>query len=100
MQAENQGFYDVVSRVGSEVITREQSQRFQAATAGPLQRAQAAGVVRRDLAAADVLQVFRMVGATTREFSGGRTVQYWPRYLQLLLDAMRPAAASPLPPRP
>jgi AcrR family transcriptional regulator len=100
MQAENQGFYDVVSRVGSQVITPEQSARFLAAAAGPLERAQAAGVLRDDIGAADLLQIFRMVGATTREFSGGQPVEHWPRYLHLLLDAMRPAAATPLPPRP
>jgi AcrR family transcriptional regulator len=99
MQAENQGFYDVVSRVGSPVITPEQSARFRKAAADPLQRAQAAGVVRDDLAPDDLLQIFRMVGPTTRAFQGGRPVEHWPRYLQLLLDGMRPAAARPLPPR-
>ena len=99
MQAENQGFYDVVSRVGSHVITVEQSARFLAAAAGPLERAQAAGVVRDDLEPFDLLQIFRMLGATTREFSGGASVEYWRRYLSLLLDAMRPAAATALPAR-
>jgi AcrR family transcriptional regulator len=97
MQAENEGFYDVVSRFGSEVITPEQSDRFIAAAAGPLERAQAAGVVRDDLAPDDLLQIFRMIGPTTREFSGGRRDDTWPRYLHLLLDGMRPAAATPLP---
>ena len=100
MQAENQGFYDVVSRVGSRVITPDQSARFRTAAAGPLERAQAAGVVRDDLVAEDLLQIFRMLGPTTREFSGGEPVDHWPRYLAFLLDAMRPAAATPLPPRP
>ncbi len=99
MQAENQGFYDVVSRVGSQVITPEQSARFLAAAAGPLARAQAAGVVRDDLEPFDLLQIFRMLGATTREFSGGEPVDYWRRYLSLLLDAIRPAAATELPVR-
>ena len=100
MQAENQGFYDVVSRVGSRVITSDQSARFRKAAAGPLERAQAAGVVRDDLVADDLLQIFRMLGPTTRKFSGGEPVDHWPRYLAFLLDAMRPAAATPLPPRP
>ena len=99
MQAENQGFYDVVSRVGSRVITPDQSARFRKAAAGPLERAQAAGVVRDDLVADDLLQIFRMLGPTTREFSGGEPVDHWRRYLAFLLDAMRPAAATPLPPR-
>lgn len=98
MQAENQGFYDVVSRVGAEaVITEDQSARFTLAAAGPLQRAQAAGAVRDDLAPDDLLQIFRMVGPTTRAFSGGQPVEHWPRYLHLLLDGMRPAAATKLP---
>ena len=100
MQAENQGFYDVVSGIDSQVVTPEQSARFRTAAAGPLQRAQAAGVVRDDIAANDLLQIFRMVGPTTRAFSGGQPVEHWPRYLHLLLDGMRPAAATALPPRP
>lgn len=97
MQAENEGFYDVVSRVGSQVITPEQSERFIAAAAGPLERAQTAGVVRDDLAPDDLLQIFRMIGPTTRVFSGGQRDDGWPRYLHLLMDGMRPAAATRLP---
>src|SRR5687768_15969202 len=100
MQAENEVLYDGLSRVGSQDITGDQSMRYRTAAAGPLERAQEAGVVRDDLVAEDLLQLFRMLGPTTRSFSGGEPVDHWPRYLSFLLDAMRPAAATPLPPRP
>lgn len=101
MQASNQGFYDVVSRGGAEVLTPEQRERFRAAAGGPLKRAQQAGVIRDDLVADDLLMIFRMLGPTTRSFEGKHSLDdHWPRYLGLLLDAMRPAAASPLPAEP
>ena len=97
MQASNQGFYDVVSRGGADVITPDQSKRFRVAAGGPLARAQAAGAVRDDLVADDLLMIFRMLGPTTRSFTGGHSLEdHWRRYLGLLLDAMRPAAATPL----
>jgi AcrR family transcriptional regulator len=97
MQAGNQGFYDVVSSVGLRVITPEQGARFAAAAAGPLKRAQAAGAVRDDLTPDDLLIILQMLGPTTRNV-GGESPDRWPRYLSLLLDAIRPAAATPLPP--
>ena len=42
--------------------------------------------------------MLRMVGATTRPApDGGPMDDHWPRYLGLLLDAVRPGAATPLP---
>ena len=42
--------------------------------------------------------MLRMVGATTRPaFDGTPMDERWPRYLGLLLDALRPEAATPLP---
>lgn len=100
-QASNQGFYDVVARGGAKVITAEQRIRFVTAAGRPLERAQRSGHVRDDLVAEDVLMMFRMIGATTRDFNSGDPLDdHWPRYLGLLLDSMRPEAARTLPAEP
>jgi AcrR family transcriptional regulator len=98
MQASNQGFYDVVAqRLGAAALTDDQRQRIISATTRMLERGQGAGVVRQDLVPEDVQLMLRMVGATTRPALDGTSMDdHWPRYLGLLLDAIRPAAATPL----
>jgi AcrR family transcriptional regulator len=102
MQASNQGFYDVVAqRLGGSALTEEQRRRFLDVAAGPLERAQADGCVRADLVAEDIQLMLRMLGATTRPAPDGRPMDdHWPRYLGLLLDAVRPDSATPLPADP
>jgi AcrR family transcriptional regulator len=102
MMACNQGFFDVVAHgMGAAALTPEQRQRILAAAARPLQRAQAAGAVREDLVPEDVQLMLRMLGATTRAAPDGSSMDdHWPRYLGLLLDAIRPEAATPLPADP
>ncbi|MGW4843699.1 TetR/AcrR family transcriptional regulator [Nocardia brasiliensis] len=75
-----------------------------------LRRAQDAGVVRDDLVAADLPRLTTMLigaqrlgGAADAMFLGMGTAgrgpgEGWRRYLALMLDAMRPAAATALPP--
>jgi AcrR family transcriptional regulator len=98
MQASNQGFYDVVAqRLGAAALTDEQRARFLDAIALPLARAQDAKAVRADLVPEDVQIMLRMLGATTRAAPDGSAMDdHWPRYLALLLDAVRPEAATPL----
>ena len=98
MQASNQGFYDVVAqRLGATALTDEQRRRFIDAAALPLQRAQAEGRVRADLVPEDIQLMLRMLGATTRPAMDGHPMDpHWPRYLSLLLDALRPGSATPL----
>jgi AcrR family transcriptional regulator len=98
MQASNQGFYDVVAqRLGATALTDEQRRRFIGAAAGPLRRAQAEGRVRADLVPEDIQLMLRMLGATTRPAMDGRPMDaHWPRYLSLLLDALRPGSATAL----
>ena len=102
MQASNQGFYDVVAqRLGAAALTQQQRESVVAMTARTLQRAQKAGVVREDLLPEDVQLLLRMVGATTRPAPDGTPMdEHWPRYLGLLLDGIRPEAATPLPDGP
>lgn len=101
-QASNQGFLDVVAqRLGGAAVTSEQRRRLLAAVARPLRRAQEAGSVRADLVPEDVQMILRMLGATTRPLGdGARPDAYWPRYLGLIEDALRPQAATALPPGP
>ena len=75
-----------------------------------LRRAQDAGVVRADLVAADLPRLTTMLigaqrlgGAHDAMFlgmgsAGRQSSDGWRRYLALILDAMRPAAATALPP--
>jgi AcrR family transcriptional regulator len=102
MQASNQGFFDVVAqRMGAAALTQEQRLRFLTAAARPLKRAQDANAVRADLVPEDVQLMLRMVGATTRPAPDGRPMgEHWPRFLGLLLDAVRPQAATELPAEP
>jgi AcrR family transcriptional regulator len=102
MQASNQGFFDVVAqRMGAAALTDAQRESFVRTVARPLERAQQAGAVRDDLVPEDVQMMFRMIGATTRPAPDGTPMDaHWPRYLGLLLDAVRPAAATPLPADP
>jgi AcrR family transcriptional regulator len=102
MQASNQGFLDVVAqRLGAAALTDEQRERVIAAVARPLERAQAAGAVRADLVPEDVTLLLRMLGATTRPALDGTPMdEHWPRFLGLVLDALRPQAATPLPAEP
>ncbi len=99
MQAANQGFLDMVAqRLGTGPLTGENRRRLLAIVGGPLQRAQEGGAVRGDLRADDLLMLLRMVGSTTRPAGGTRPPEErWPRYLALLLDALRPQGANPLP---
>lgn len=98
MQASNQGFYDVVAqRMGAAALTDEQRRGLVDAVARPLARAQQAGAVRQDLVPEDVIIILRMVGAAIRPAPDGTPMDaHWPRYLALLLDAVRPDAATPL----
>ena len=99
LQISNQGFFDVVNqRLGSVVLSPDQRARALAGTARLLQRAQDAGVVRGDIVPEDVQIMLRMVGAATRPaFDGTPMHERWSRYLGLLLDGLRPEAATPLP---
>jgi AcrR family transcriptional regulator len=101
MQASDQGFLDVVAQRTGTVLTPEHRHRMLGILARPLQSAQAAACVRPDLVPSDVTLLLRMVGATTRSAPDGASMEaHWPRYLALLLDGLRPGAASPLPAEP
>jgi len=101
-QATNQGFLDVVAqRLGAAMLTADQRRRFLGSVARPLRRAQQAGGVRADIEPEDVVMILRMLGATTRPAPDGTPMDaHWPRYIGLIADALRPAAATALPAQP
>jgi AcrR family transcriptional regulator len=70
--------------------------RMRPAVARLLERAQAAGQVRADLAPTDVPIMEFMLGAIA-EYAGDVRPTIWRRYLALMLDALRPARDAPSP---
>jgi AcrR family transcriptional regulator len=100
LQATDQGFLDVLAQRGT-VLSPEQRRRFLTILQGPLERAQSQRCLRDDLVAEDLPLLLRMVGATTRPGATGPSAgEHWPRYLSLLLDGLRPEAASHRPAQP
>ncbi len=69
--------------------------RMRPALTALLERAQAAGQVRADLRATDIPVIELMISAVA-EYTQAVQPVIWRRYLALLLDALRPAGASPL----
>lgn len=64
-----------------------------------VERARAAGLVRDDLRAEDLPFLIAAVGGATGKCGSGAAIapDLWRRYLGIVLDGLRPAAASPLP---
>jgi AcrR family transcriptional regulator len=71
--------------------------RFFSELATVVRRGQEAGVVRADLTADDLPPLVFMLISTLRVTEPGGAG--WRRYLALLLDALRPGSATPLPDR-
>jgi len=99
-QARDRG---LVEAVGTQVFgssrLREHRERVVEPIARLLRRAQAAGQVRADLEPEDVLFLISALGQSSPcRFA---IPDLWRRYLGVILDGMRPVAASPLaPPAP
>lgn len=70
--------------------------RFFSELATIVRRGQDAGLIRADLTAGDLPPLVYMLVSTLRITTPGGAG--WRRYLALLLDALRPASANPLPP--
>ena len=101
MQASDQGFLDVVAQRSGSAVDPRHRERFLEILARPLARAQTEACVRDDLVPEDVVLLLRMIGSTTHPLPGGASMDdHWPRYLALVLDGLRPEAASTLPAAP
>ena len=64
-----------------------------------LTRAQDVGAIRADLEAEDIPMVMCGIGTTTHHPAPFIGAEAWWRFLAIVLDGMRPGAASKLPPR-
>ena len=85
--------------VANEDLYRE-AERAQQLTVQLFERAQAAGVIRPELAVDDLTFLFEQL-ADVRAEDEERTRQLRLRYLALLLDGMRPSSGAELPgPKP
>jgi len=100
IQSRDRGFLE---SVGPELFREPSLQRRNAERMDNLgrliARAQAAGLVRDDLRAEDVPFLLSAVGGATGKCAAGGEIapDLWRRYLGIVLDGMRPAAATPLP---
>ena len=99
LHAGNRGLMQVIA---SSERGRERAQatreRVQPLVRQLVERAQGAGMLRPDLAAEDVPVLLRSLGRVIEMTEGPPDL--WRRYLGLLLDGLRPQAASPLPVAP
>ncbi|MEV4422469.1 helix-turn-helix domain-containing protein [Patulibacter sp. NPDC049589] len=86
LQLRDLGFIELLARRGpDDAITHDIVERFLAVLREPLRQAQAAGLVRADVAEDDAMLVVEMLGAAARGGAGRND-----RALALLLDALAP----------
>jgi AcrR family transcriptional regulator len=97
MQSVDRGFFEAV---GAHLHTLPSfaplRARVHEAAARLVTRAQEAGVVRDDLAAEDVLLLLK-AAAQAADLAGDAVPGLHRRYLGIIFDGLRPAAATPLP---
>ena len=97
LQAHDRGLKDLVGSSahggGCVVHARE---RLRALATQLFDRAKEAGVVRADAVPFDAPLIFLMLG-TVMDRTRDVEPELWRRYLGLILDGLRPAAATPLP---
>jgi AcrR family transcriptional regulator len=79
-------------------IDPDLQREVRAKTAALLERAQAAGAIRTDISPADTSMLFAGIAQITAIVGGDKNVR--DRYVAVVLDGLRPAAAGPLPGKP
>ena len=95
--AEDRGFFEVVSQsVATLPRAREQRDALLAVLAPVVDRAQAAGALRPDVAAEDVPGLCA-VAARLPAWKLQAKPDVWKRYLGVVLDGLRAEGATPLP---
>jgi len=97
LQAHDRGLKEVIGSAahGADAVIAARD-RLRVLVTKIFDRAKAAGVVRDDVVAFDAPLMFMMLGAVM-DRSRDAAPEVWRRYLGLLLDGLRPAAATPLP---
>jgi AcrR family transcriptional regulator len=97
MQSVDRGFFEAVGEhLHNDPAFGPLRDRVQSAAARLVTRAQEAGVVRDDLAAEDVLLLLK-AAAQAADLAGDAVPGLHRRYLGIIFDGLRPAAATPLP---
>lgn len=101
MQSKDQAF---LASVGPELFTEPSLQASNEEMMGRIglviERAQDAGVLRDDIRATDLPFLVSAIGGATDSCVGCQATgspELWRRYLQIVLDGLRPGGASPLP---
>ncbi len=100
IQARDRGFLESVGpELFQEPSLQRRNRERMARWPALVERAQADGLVRDDLRAEDIPFLLCAVGGATGKCGSGDAVapDLWRRYLGIVLDGLRPAAASPLP---
>ena len=100
VQSRDQAF---LASVGPELFgegsLRARNEAMMVQLGALVERAQAAGVVRPDLTAADLPFIISAIGGATQQCTpaaAGTPPELWRRYLGFILDGLRPEAAHPL----
>ncbi len=97
MQSVDRGFFEAVGEhLHNDPAFGPLRERVQLAAARLVTRAQEAGVLRRDLAAEDVLLLLK-AAAQAADLAGDAVPELHQRYLGIIFDGLRPEAATPLP---
>lgn len=95
VQVEDQGFLQIVAqRIGPETLPPGGRERFLAPLAELFERARAAGRVRADVGAEDLAVLVRMASAAALPGIDRSRPEDWSRYVEVLLDGLRPAGSG------
>jgi len=97
LHAENRGLKDMLAaREHGAQRAKAMRARIRPLLRRLIERAQAQGALRSDFTAEDLPMIF-WTGGRVIETTAAVAPDYWRRYLGLVLDGLRAAAATPLP---
>ena len=91
LHARDRGLHEGFSRCGGESEVAEAKAELNARIEQLIARAQDAGAVRADVGADDVSS---LVGAAIRGASGSEDPELWRRYVEVVLDGLRPPSVD------
>jgi AcrR family transcriptional regulator len=96
-QARDRGLFEAIgSAVSGDEHLHARHVELMGRLEAIVEAAKAAGVLREDIAATD-LPMLAAGAASSCQTAGGDAPDLWRRYLGIMLDGLRPGAATPLP---
>jgi AcrR family transcriptional regulator len=96
VQARDRGLFEAIGgHVAGDAQLHARHAELHAVLEDIVARAKEAGVLRTDVEAID-LPLLAAAAAGTCQVAGGAKPELWRRYLGVMLDGLRPAAATPL----